>query len=41
MKKNQLDQKNLQLEMKMTESLRSLSGLDESRNLVKTYESNL
>ena len=27
--------------MNMAQSLRSLSGLDESRNLVKTYQSNL
>ena len=40
-KKSQVDQKYMQLEIKMNESLRSLSGLDESRNLVKTYESNL
>ena len=31
----------MQLEMKMAESLRNLSGLDESRNLVITYEANL
>lgn len=31
----------MQLEVKMVESMQNLSGLDESRSLVKTYEYNL
>lgn len=31
----------MQLEVKMVDSMKNLSGLDESRNLVKNYEINL
>ena len=36
-----MDQKIMQMELKLNESMRNLSGLDESRSLVRTYEGNM